>query len=196
MVFSHAQRLPDLSAIVVVLKDSEVETILGQVKMVDNIVKRPFAGLALGIAAKGKVAQHLEEGEMATVQANGVDVVGAQALLARSGADALLQGLGAQIVLLELVHAGVGQKQRRVIGHQRRRRELLAAVLFKKVQERRANLGSGHSGKVRGRQEILLIGLPGTLPKAALLGTDSFILIQSRLLGSARASIATASPFS
>ena len=82
-------------------------------------------GVALEVVAEAEVAQHLEEG----VVARGVaDVV--QVVVLATGAYALLAGRGARIGalveaqehILELVHPGVGEQQRRVVARDHRRR--------------------------------------------------------------------------
>ena len=110
VVVGDALLVPELDGLLVVLEDGHVEAVLGEAEVLgrgDELVG-PLDGVGLGVAAKREVAQHLEEREVACV-ADVVDVVGAQALLAGAGAN-LLHGLGALVVLLELVHAGVGKK--------------------------------------------------------------------------------------
>ena len=78
----------------------------------------------LEIVAEGKIAEHLEESVMAARVADVVEIV-----VLAAGADALLRSSRARVValfeagenVLELVHAGVGEQQRGVVGrHQRR----------------------------------------------------------------------------
>ena len=149
MVLGNAQRAPDVVGLVVVGEDSEVEAVERKLELLGDELEGPGAGLLLGDAAEGEVAEHLEEREVTAVLADAVDVVGADALLAGAGAD-LLHGLLALVVLLELVHAGVGKKQRGVLRHERGARVELEATLLKEVEERRANLGGGHGRKVSG----------------------------------------------
>ena len=130
-------------------KAVEVTTPGTLLELLGDELEGPGAGLLLGDTAEGEVAEHLEEGEVTAVLADAVDVVGADALLAGAGAD-LLHGLLALVELLELVHAGVGQKQGGVIGHKGGAGVQLEAALLEEVEERRADLGGGHGRKVCG----------------------------------------------
>ena len=56
----------------------------------------------------------------------------------------LLHGLLTLVVLLKLVHAGVGKQQRRIVGDEGRRRIELKTALLKEVEELGANLGRSH----------------------------------------------------
>ena len=162
VVVGDALLVPQLDRLVVVLEDGHVEALLGQAQVLgrgDELVG-PGDRVGLGVAAEGEVSEHLEEGEVRGV-ADVVDVVGAQALLAGAGAD-LWHGALALVVLLELVHAGVGEQKRRVVGHERRRRVQLAALLLEEAQEVLADLGGGH-GLVVGGAHV------SPLPQAALL---------------------------
>ena len=75
--------------------------------------------LALEVVAKGEVAQHLEEGVMPLGVADLLEIV-----MLAAGPDALLAGGGPGVVALllaqeralELHHAGVREKQRRIVG--------------------------------------------------------------------------------
>ena len=106
---------------------------------------RPGNGFLLKVVAEGKVAEHFEEGVVARGAAHLLEVV---VLAAR--AHALLRGRGARIIaalaaqeyVLELVHAGIGKQQRRVIRrHQRRRtHNPMAARLAKNSKNRVLNL--------------------------------------------------------
>ena len=80
---------------------------------------------------------------MTAVLADAIDVVGADALLAGDRTD-LLHGLFALVVLLKLVHAGVGKQQRRIVWDKGRRRIELKAALLKEVEELGADLGRSH----------------------------------------------------
>ena len=129
--------------LVVLGKDSEVQAVERQLELLGNELKGPSAGLLLGDAAKGEVAEHLKEGQVTAVLADAVDVVGADALLAGNRAD-LLHGLLALVVLLKLVHAGIGEQQRGVVRNKGRRRIELKTALLKEVEELGANLGRSH----------------------------------------------------
>ena len=143
VILGNAQRAPHVMGLVVFGKDGEVQAIERQLELLGNELKGPSAGLLLGDAAKGEVAEHLEEGQVTAVFADAIDVVGADALLAGDRAD-LLHGLLALVVLLKLVHTGVGKQQRRVVGDEGRRRIELKTALLKEVEELRADLGRSH----------------------------------------------------
>ena len=56
----------------------------------------------------------------------------------------LLHGLLALVVLLKLIHAGVGKQQRGIVGNKGRRRIELKTALLKEVEELGADLGRSH----------------------------------------------------
>ena len=143
MILGNAQGAPHVVGLVVLGKDGEVQAVERQLELLGDELKGPSAGLLLGDAAKGEVAEHLKEGQVTAVLADAVDVVGADALLAGDRAD-LLHGLLALVVLLKLVHAGVGKQQRRIVGDEGRRRIELKTALLKEVEELGANLGRSH----------------------------------------------------
>ena len=143
VVLGNAQRTPHVVGLVVLGKDGKVQAVERQLELLGDELKGPGASLLLGDAAKGEVAEHLEEGQVTTILADAIDVVGADALLARDCAD-LLHGLLALVVLLKLVHAGVGKQQRGIVGDQGRRRIELKTALLKEVEELGANLGRSH----------------------------------------------------
>ena len=143
VVLGNAQGAPHIVGLVVLGKDGEVQAVERQLELLGNKLKGPSAGLLLGDAAKGEVAEHLEEGQVTAVLADAIDVVGADALLAGDSAD-LLHGLLALVVLLKLVHAGVGKQQRRIVGDEGRRRIELKTALLKEVEELGADLGRSH----------------------------------------------------
>ena len=143
VILGNAQGAPHIVGLVVLGKDGEVQAVERQFELLGNELKGPSAGLLLGDAAKGEVAEHLEEGQVTAVLADAIDVVGADALLAGDSAD-LLHGLLALVVLLKLVHAGVGKQQRRIVGDEGRRRIELKTALLKEVEELGADLGRSH----------------------------------------------------
>ena len=143
VVLSNTQRTPHVVGLVVLGKDGEVQAVERQLELLGDELKGPGASLLLGDAAKGEVAEHLEEGQVTAVLADAIDVVGADALLAGDSAD-LLHGLLALVVLLKLVHAGVGKQQRRIVRDEGRRRIELKTALLKEVEELGANLGRSH----------------------------------------------------
>ena len=143
VILGNAQGAPHVMGLVVLGKDGEVQAIERQLELLGNELKGPSAGLLLGDATKGEVAEHLKEGQVTAVLADAIDVVGADALLAGDCAD-LLHGLLALVILLKLVHAGVGKQQRRIVGDEGRRRIELKTALLKEVEELRANLSRSH----------------------------------------------------
>ena len=143
VVLGNAQGAPHVMGLVVLGKDGEVQAVERQLELLGDELKGPSAGLLLGDATKGEVAEHLKEGQVTAVLADAIDVVGADALLARDCAD-LLHGLLALVILLKLVHAGVGKQQRRIVGDEGRRRIELKTALLKEVEELRANLSRSH----------------------------------------------------
>ena len=110
MVLGNAQRTPHVVGLVVLSKDGKVQAVERQLELLGDELKGPGASLLLGDAAKREIAEHLEERQVTAVLADAVDVVGADALLAGDRAN-LLHGLLALVVLLKLVHAGVGKQQ-------------------------------------------------------------------------------------
>ena len=143
VVLGNAQGAPHVVGLVVLGKDGEVQAVERQLELLGNELKSPGARLLLGDATKGEIAEHLEEGQVTAILADAIDIVGADALLAGDRAD-LLHGLLALVVLLKLVHAGVGKQQRRIVGNEGRRRIELKTALLKEVEELRANLGRSH----------------------------------------------------
>ena len=143
VVLGNAQRTPHVVGLVVLGKDGKVQAIERQLELLGDELEGPSASLLLGDAAKGEVTEHLEERQVTAVLADAVDVVGADTLLAGDRAD-LLHGLLALVVLLKLVHAGVGKQQRGVVGNKGRRRIELKTALLKEVEELGADLGRSH----------------------------------------------------
>ena len=110
---------PDRRRFVVVLVDRGIEP-----GGIDTVILRhqlPSVddGLFLVIVAERPVAQHLEPGVVAAVLADGVEIVvlaaHPHARLAIGG-PGVGTGLAAKEGVLELVHAGVGEEQRRIVG--------------------------------------------------------------------------------
>src|SRR5437867_6718764 len=101
-------------------------------------------GFLLEIIAKGKIAEHLEEGVVALGEADILQVI---VLAAR--ANTFLCGGGARIVaffkaeehVLELVHTRVGEEQRRIaVRHERRAAHAAVPLALEEAQERLADL--------------------------------------------------------
>ena len=104
-------------------------------------------GFLLEVVAEAEIAQHLEEGVVAIGEADVLQIV-----VLAAGAHAFLRGGGARVValldaeedVLELVHAGVGEQQRGIVGrHQRRGVHDLVSVLLEIAQEHGTNFGTG-----------------------------------------------------
>ena len=116
--------LPQLFGFVVFAEDGDVEAVFGEAVVLGDQVPGEPDGIGFEVVAEGEVAQHLEEGVVAAGVADVFEVV-----VLAAGADAFLRGGGAGVVallepeedFLELVHAGVGEQQRRVVGREQRR---------------------------------------------------------------------------
>src|SRR5690606_11688848 len=138
----HADFLrPDVVGLVVTGVDGDPELVLGQVQPL--LRGQEFTGVvdgvALEIVAEAEVAQHLEEGVVTRRVADVFQVVvlaaSAHALLAGGGAGvgALFQ---AEEAVLELIHAGVGEQQGRVVRrNQRTGGHTGVPLLFEEAQE-------------------------------------------------------------
>ena len=129
-------------------EDGDVEAVFGDAEPLGAGDQFPGEGdgVALEVVAEAEVAQHLEEGVVAAGEADVFKVVvlaaGADALL-RSGGAGVVALLGAEEEVLELVHAGVGEQQRGIVGrHQRRRVHAAVALGLKKAQKQLANFVS------------------------------------------------------
>ena len=104
--------------------------------------------VALEVVAEREVAEHLEERMVAGRRPDVLEIVvlsaDAHALLARRRTG-VLAPLFAEEHVLELVHPGVGEEQRRVVvRHERRAGHDAMAVPLEILQKRRANLSPGH----------------------------------------------------
>ena len=122
MVVGNAERFPDLDGFVVVLENGEIQLFLGKPEVIGigGKIIGPGAHLFFEILAEAEVAEHLEEGLMATRGADDLDVVGAHALLSGGCADiGVVKLFLMQEVGLELNHARARQEQGRVVGDQR-----------------------------------------------------------------------------
>ena len=110
-------------------------------------------GVFLEIIAEGKIAEHLEKSVMAIGEADIFKIV-----VLAAGADAFLAGGGAFVValfeaeenVLELVHPGVGEKQRGIVRRNERRAAHDAmAALLEKFQKRFADFVAGQISLVQ-----------------------------------------------
>ena len=144
MVFGHAERLPDLDGLVVVLEDGEVQLVLRKAEHLRGELEGPGAHLVLEIAAEAEVAQHLEERQVTGI-ADVVDVVGAHAFLHCGSADICgIKLLLMKEVGLELHHACAGEQKRRVIGDKGGGRHAFAALALEELQVLLADLRASH----------------------------------------------------
>ena len=117
--------------------------------------------VALEVVAEGEVPQHLEEGVVPLGVAHLFEVVvlaaRAHALLAGHRTEVVAR-LDAEKSALELVHPGVGEEQRRVVGGKERGRGHRSVSLALEVlDEAAADLGGVHRGNIsrlpRGHQD-------------------------------------------
>ena len=129
-------------------EDGDVEAVFGDAEPLGAGDQLPGEGdgVALEVVAEAEVAQHLEEGVVAAGEADVFKIV-----VLAAGADAFLRGRGAGVValfgakeqVLELVHAGVGEQQRRIVGrHQRGRVHPAVPLRLKEAQKQLANFVS------------------------------------------------------
>jgi hypothetical protein len=139
----------------VVDRDAEPFRIEGQPLLAGDELPGEGDRVALEVVAEGEVPQHLEEGVVPLGEPHLLEVV-----VLAAGADALLHRRGSAVVALldalkdalELVHPGVGEQQRRVVGGDQRRRRHLAVPLGDEiVEELPADLVGVHPGNIRGR---------------------------------------------
>ncbi len=125
--------LPELFGFVVFAEDGDVELVFGQAVILGDQVPGELDGVGFEVVAEGEIAQHLEEGVVAARVADVFEVV-----VLAAGAHAFLRGGGARVVallqaqedVLELVHAGVGEQQRGVVGRDQRRAAHDAVAAF------------------------------------------------------------------
>ena len=151
----HADLLgPDVVGLVVLGIDGDPELVLGQAVDVGQQFPGVLDGVALEVVAEAEVAQHLEEGVVARGVADVLEVV-----VLAAGAHAFLRGGGAGVGtlveaeedVLELVHAGVGEQQRRiVVRHQRAGGDDLVPLRGEEVEEFLADFGAFHGSNASG----------------------------------------------
>jgi hypothetical protein len=144
---------PDVVGLVVLGVDGGPELVGRQPEVPGQQLPGVADRILLEVVAEAEVAQHLEEGVVARGVAHVFQVVvlaaGADALLARRRARVgpLVE---AQEDVLELVHAGVGEQQRRVVArHHRARGHDLVALGLEVRQEGGADVGGFHGGRQR-----------------------------------------------
>ena len=129
--------------------DGRVEAVWGKFPTFDNQFPRPGDGFLFEVIAKGPVAEHLEERVVIGIEPDVFEIV-----VLASGTDALLSVCDAprHIGTLhlakkdrdELVHARVGKKQIRRIGHQARGGHDRVLFLPEKFEKGVANFSAGH----------------------------------------------------
>ena len=139
---------PQPRGLVVARVHGREEAVLRELPDGRQQLPRPRDRLPLVVVAEGPVAKHLEEGVMVGVASHLLEVVvlatDAEALLAVDGPH-VRTALVAEEHLFELHHAGVGEEQARVVlWDQRRARHDGVPALLKEIQERLADLISGH----------------------------------------------------
>jgi hypothetical protein len=140
--------VPDGCRFVVILVDADVEPVFVQLQ----IPGEKFPGIGyrflLEVIAEGKVAEHLEKGVM---PGGATDIF--QVVVFAAGPNAFLRTAGPGVVpvlqteeqVLELVHAGIGEQQRRVIlRYEVRTGDDRMASLNKKLQETFPDFFSSH----------------------------------------------------
>jgi len=142
--------VPDIEGFVVFGVDRHPELFFGQIEPLRRGQKFPGKEdrVALEVIAKAEIAQHFKEG----VVTRGIaDVF--QIVVLAAGTNALLAGGGAGVSalvkteehILELVHARIGEQNRRVVSRdQRGRGHDLVTFLSKEVEEFLANFSGFH----------------------------------------------------
>ena len=141
--------LPKCGGFIVIVIDGDEQLIFRQRKILGDQRPRSVNRAFLEIVAERKVAEHLEEREMARGVADIVEVVvlaaSANALLARRRAW-VRRLCSAGEVVLELDHARVGEEQGRIVlRDERGRTRQLVAARVEEVQKLSANVvDAGH----------------------------------------------------
>ncbi len=134
---------------VLALEDRREQTVRRQAPLLRQQLPGQRDRVVLEVVAEREVAEHLEERVVPERRPDVVEVVvlaaDAHALLRRRRAR-VGAALPSEEHVLELVHPGVGEEQRRVaVRHQRGARDDAVAVSFEVAKERRAELGRGHN---------------------------------------------------
>ena len=130
--------------------DRDGELVPGQAEITGQQGPGQFDGVWLEIVAEGEVAQHLEEGVVASGIADIVQVVvlaaGANTFLGR-GRPGCRRGLGAREDILERHHPGIDEQQGRIVlRDQRRRGRHGMALASEVVEEGRADVVQAFHG--------------------------------------------------
>lgn len=82
-----AEVLPNLDRLIVIFEHGEIKPLERKTEHLSRKFKRPSAHFLLEVFAKGEIAEHLEEAQVAPRGADDIDIVGAHALLHGSSAD-------------------------------------------------------------------------------------------------------------
>ena len=175
---------PEAEGLVVVEVDGGVEAVLGQGEDPGDEVPGVGHGLALEVVPEGEVAEHLEEGVVLGGPADRLEVVvlaaDAHALLDRRRPRVAAR-LEAQEDVLELVHAGVGEQDGRVVlGQEGRAPDDPVTALGEIVEEGLADalglhLGSS-SGSPSARSTLLM---PFSISSVAMSSVDWMPMMRS-----------------
>ena len=146
--------VPDVVGLVVLGVDRDPELLGRQLVDLGQQLPGESDRVLLEVVAEAEIAQHLEEGVVTRGVADVLEVVvlaaGADAFL-RRGRPRVRPLVEAEEHVLELVHAGVGEQQRRVVArHHRARRHDGVALALEELQEGLADVGGFH-GNAFGR---------------------------------------------
>ncbi len=138
------QVTPELFGLVVAVVHRNPEPLGVEAKSLCNQAPCVLDGAFLEVVAKGEVAHHLEEREVALGGADDVDVGGSEALLDRHSARRWRRFFE-QEVRLEGDHAGHRKQERGVVGNQRGRRGHQVPVVSEVVEKNRSKLRGFHA---------------------------------------------------
>src|SRR5262249_7520374 len=145
--------LPELLGFVILAKDCNVELALGERVVLGEQFPGEVDRLGFEVVAEGEIAQHLEEGVMTAGVADVFEIVvlaaGADALL-RSGRTAVVALFEPEEDVLELIHAGIGEQQGRIVrGHERGASDHAVAARGEEVEKALSNFVTCHRGPYR-----------------------------------------------
>ena len=140
---------PDPVGLFIILVDGGVKPVLVDVIYFGDQLPSEGHGLLLEIIPEGKVAEHLEKRVMLSRPADLVQVVvlaaDPHAFLDRGGPD-IASSFQSEEDVLELIHPGVGEQERRVVlGQKRRARNNLMSAPGEIFEERFPDVLSVHS---------------------------------------------------
>ncbi len=131
------------------LEDRRVQPVDRELPDLGQQAPRQVDRLFLEVVAEGEVAEHLEERVMAQRGADVLEIVVLAAdphALLRAGRTPVVAPVLAEKHVLELVHSGVGEQQRRVVaGHQGGTPDDAVLVRLEELQEGTADVGRGHA---------------------------------------------------